>query len=144
MIFCLFQIVETMSYSEDVATFIEALGPFYEYIELPSSMLTDSTQKIIKHHTRSESLDEETMNYEMVSMVNGGDSPKLNGTLDSSGENLSSVINRPVTSEIGSTSVKKKKDFNNDSREASPDLVNQPKYFKVFMNLKYFFPLYKG
>ncbi|RXG51547.1 Acyl-CoA-binding domain-containing protein 5 [Armadillidium vulgare] len=116
------KIVETMSYSEDVATFIEALGPFYEYIELPSSMLTDSTQKIIKHHTRSESLDEETMNYEMVSMVNGGDSPKLNGTLDSSGENLSSVINRPVTSEIGSTSVKKKKDFNNDSREASPDL----------------------
>ena len=30
------QIVETMSYTQDVANFIDALGPFYEFIDIPT------------------------------------------------------------------------------------------------------------
>lgn len=40
------QIIETMAYTENVANFIDALGPFYEYVDVPGKKkLNNNTAK---------------------------------------------------------------------------------------------------
>ena len=39
-----FQIIETMSFSTDVASFMEALGPFYEYVSEEQSRENDENE----------------------------------------------------------------------------------------------------
>lgn len=50
------QIVETMSYSADVATFMEALGPFYEYVDVPGN---NNDTKCIKGQTEPDDTSQE-------------------------------------------------------------------------------------
>ncbi|XP_018019205.1 acyl-CoA-binding domain-containing protein 5 [Hyalella azteca] len=43
------KIIETMSYSADVASFMEALGPFYDYVEMPSKEVSIQSNTIIQN-----------------------------------------------------------------------------------------------
>lgn len=44
----MFQIVETMSYNADVASFMEVIGSFYEYIDVPGKHITDDSSSVGK------------------------------------------------------------------------------------------------
>lgn len=64
-----------MAYSENVAAFFEALGPFYEYVELPNGKNSDSNHNITEKCLKEGS----PHNFEMISLCNGKASPNMNG-----------------------------------------------------------------
>ncbi|MCL4132788.1 UNVERIFIED_CONTAM: hypothetical protein GTU68_002223, partial [Idotea baltica] len=91
------KIVETMSYSEDVAAFIEALGPFYEYVELPNVKNSDSNHNITAKHPMLKAQEDRSDHFEVISLYNCKGSPKINGVPktddddDSNEEDISGV-----------------------------------------------------
>ncbi|MCL4132787.1 UNVERIFIED_CONTAM: hypothetical protein GTU68_002223, partial [Idotea baltica] len=98
------KIVETMSYSEDVAAFIEALGPFYEYVELPNVKNSDSNHNITAKHPMLKAQEDRSDHFEVISLYNCKGSPKINGVPktddddDSNEEDISGEIPNGVYS----------------------------------------------
>ncbi|XP_068213197.1 acyl-CoA-binding domain-containing protein 5-like isoform X1 [Palaemon carinicauda] len=76
------KIVETMSYTQDVANFIDALGPFYEFIDIPS--LKPKNNNNVKGLDDSPSFRDN--NAEEESGVANGHIDKVNGDVRSDAE----------------------------------------------------------
>ncbi|CAL4242802.1 unnamed protein product, partial [Meganyctiphanes norvegica] len=72
------KIIETMSYTDDVANFIDVLGPFYEYVDVsgdPSieleqpSSITSSPQHLAAQHVEHEELEDKLSEQVLVNNI---------------------------------------------------------------------------
>lgn len=81
-----FQIIETMAYTEDVANFIDALGPFYEFIDIPGTKNKNNNNNKGNDKPSNDKKDDSAGDANDKPITNGLNMPnKMNGnhSLDS-------------------------------------------------------------
>nr|XP_053630885.1 acyl-CoA-binding domain-containing protein 5-B-like isoform X2 [Cherax quadricarinatus] len=85
------QIIETMSYSEDVAAFMDALGPFYEFVDIPGKKLKNVNTNGVPEDEQPNSHNGETEDREKCELNGHLPIHKRSGNADSGSDSDSDM-----------------------------------------------------